>query len=99
MQTVTETLRRPGHHYHWSGYSWLLRDTERSKWALPGSNRRHPRCKRGALPAELKALTRRRAGASMLSEPAANSSAALSAETLRPSPTLTGMTNSVQGSS
>lgn len=24
-------------------------------WALPGSNRRHPRCKRGALPAELKA--------------------------------------------
>ena len=27
-----------------------------SEWALPGSNRRHPRCKRGALPAELKAL-------------------------------------------
>jgi len=22
-------------------------------WALPGSNRRHPRCKRGALPTEL----------------------------------------------
>lgn len=27
-------------------------------WALPGSNRRHPRCKRGALPAELKARVR-----------------------------------------
>ena len=29
---------------------------QRWRWALPGSNRRHPRCKRGALPAELKAL-------------------------------------------
>ena len=29
-------------------------------WARPGSNRRHPRCKRGALPTELQAPARRR---------------------------------------
>ncbi len=28
----------------------------RCRWARPGSNRRQPRCKRGALPAELQAL-------------------------------------------
>ncbi len=30
--------------------------SDRSWWAVTGSNRRHPRCKRGALPAELTAL-------------------------------------------
>ncbi len=35
------------------------RDTVGGKWwAVTGSNRRHPRCKRGALPAELTAQNR-----------------------------------------